>query len=449
MDERLPESGLTSRSARAALAAVATDLVYIGSDPVSQDPLRWPGYQEQLRAAEARSGETESVVVAEGTVGGRRVTLVGFQFDFLGGSMGEATGERITQAFAHSRARRQPLVSLVASGGARMQEGMRSLVQMQRLAAACAEARKEGIPHISVVRNPTTGGVWVSLASTADVILGVTGANVSFAGSRVRGDAGDESRFFTARGKQASGFIDAETSAQELPALLDRYIALLGDRAEPTPCPVPVVLGAQAPPATGWQAVQRARSDHRPRALACLDRYFTERVPISGDRAGGKDEGMLCGFGRRDGHTVAYAAQTGSRNSAAGFRTATRLFRLAERLRVPVLTLIDTPGAEHTATAEQAGIGTAIGETFVAVSELSVPVTSLVIGEGGSGGALALAAPGRLWATPDSYFSVIAPEGAAAILYRDSSRAADAAHNLRLGPADLVALGISEGVTES
>ena len=113
------------------------------------------------------------------------------------------------------------------------------------------------------------------------------------------------------------------------------------------------------------------------------------------------------------------------------------------------MTLIDTPGAEHTASAEQAGIGTAIGETFVAISELSVPVTSLVIGEGGSGGALALAAPGRLWVTPDSYFSVIAPEGAAAILYRDSSRAADAADNLRLGPADLVALGVSAGVTES
>ncbi|MGH2978152.1 MAG: carboxyl transferase domain-containing protein [Solirubrobacterales bacterium] len=449
MEERLEESGLTSRSGRVALTAVATDLVDVDSQAVSQDPLQWPGYQEQLRAAEARSGETESVVVAEGTVGGRRVTLVGFNFDFLGGSMGEATGERIAQAFAHSRTRRQPLVSLVASGGARMQEGMRSLVQMQRLAAACAEARTEGIPHISVVRNPTTGGVWVSLASTADVILGVTGANVSFAGSRVRGDAGEESRPFTAGGKQASGFIDAETSAEQLPAMLDRYIALLGDRAEPAPCPVPDMLAVQAPPATGWQAVQRARSEDRPRALAYLDRYFTERVQISGDRAGGKDEGMLCGFGRRDGRTVAYAAQTGSRNSAAGFRTATRLFRLAERLRIPILTLIDTPGAEHTAAAEQAGIGTAIGETFVAVSELSVPVTSLVIGEGGSGGALALAAPGRLWATPDSYFSVIAPEGAAAILFRDSSRAADAADNLRLGPADLVALGISAGVTES
>jgi acetyl-CoA carboxylase carboxyl transferase subunit beta len=155
---------------------------------------------------------------------------------------------------------------------------------------------------------------------------------------------------------------------------------------------------------------------------------------------------MLCGFGRRDGLTVAFAAQTGSRNTAAGFRTATRLIRLADRLRLPILTLIDTPGAGDTAADEADGIGTAIGETFSAMSEVSVPVTSLVIGEGGSGGALALAGPQTFWTAEDSYFSVIAPEGAASILYRNERRAAEVAELLHLGPLELEGLGISAGV---
>jgi acyl-CoA carboxylase subunit beta len=437
---------IAAHSAREALAAIAADLVELDCGDVSTDPLVWPGYRGQLDVAQSLSGEAEAVVVADGRIGHRRATIVAFDFGFLGGSMGEATGKRITCAFAHAQARRQPLVSLVASGGARMQEGMRSLVQMQCLAAARSRAGLAAIPHLSVVRNPSVGGTWVSLASTADVILGVSGASVSFAGQRVRGDDGAGSGF-TADAKYAAGFIDVVAPADELPALISRYIDLLADPArESGCCPLPEPHADPDPPSTGWSAVQRARSRDRPRAAEYLDRYFTERVPISGDRVSGIDKGMLCGFGRHDGRTVAYAAQTGTRNSPAGFRTATRLVRLADRLGIPILTLIDTPGAADTAVAEQHGIGTAIGETLAAICQVSVPVTSLVIGEGGSGGALALAAPDRLWATPDSYFSVIAPEGAAAILYRDTRKAPEVAELLRLGPQELVSLGIAVGV---
>jgi acetyl-CoA carboxylase carboxyl transferase subunit beta len=439
-------------SARVALAAVARDLVVLESDVVSDDPLKWPGYRDQLSAAHSRCGESESVISAEGTVGGRRSTLIAFDFGFLGGSIGEATGRRITHAIDHARAQRQPLVSLVASGGARMQEGMRSLVQLQHLAAACAQARRSGVAHVSVVRDPTTGGAWVALASNADVIIAVDHAKASFAGSRVRARAIDSPQF-TAQGKWGAGFVDVTIAAEDVPPLLDRYVDLLGGAGagagagpDPEPCPVPECLGDSDPPASGWEAVRRARSGRRPRASEYLDHYFSERVAISGDRVGGRDDGMLCGVGRSDGQTVAYAAQTGTQNTPAGFRTVTRLLRLADRLRLPVLTLIDTPGADDTAAAEQGGIGTAIGETFAAMSEVSVPVTSLLIGEGGSGGALGLAGRHGFWTTPDSYFSVISPEGAASILYRDDRRAPDIAELLQLGPRDLERLGISSGV---
>jgi acetyl-CoA carboxylase carboxyl transferase subunit beta len=192
--------------------------------------------------------------------------------------------------------------------------------------------------------------------------------------------------------------------------------------------------------------VRQARRPGRPRAAAYLDAYFTLREPISGDRCGGTDPGMLCGLGLHDGRTVAYAAQCGTATRPAGYRTAARLVRLADRLGLPVLTLVDTPGASNDADAERAGAGPAIADLFAAIATARVPVTTLLIGEGGSGGALALASPGSTWATPDSYFSVIAPELAVAILKRDPEQVPATAEALRLRPQDLVDLGIARGV---
>jgi acetyl-CoA carboxylase carboxyl transferase subunit beta len=154
---------------------------------------------------------------------------------------------------------------------------------------------------------------------------------------------------------------------------------------------------------------------------------------------------MLCGFGERDGRTIAYAAQAGTPTRPAGYRTAARLIRIADRLGIPVLTLVDTPGAANDAEAERQGVGAAIADLFGAVATARTPVTTLLIGEGGSGGALALAAPGNTWATPDSYFSVIAPESAVSILKRPPQEVAATADRLRIRPQDLVELGVVLG----
>ncbi len=512
-------SSAASRSAREVIRAVCGEFEEFGKGIVSEDPLGWPGYIEQVERAEEKSGEGESVVTGEGGIGGTRVVVIAFDFGFLGGSMGEATGAKIVAAFERAVEKNTPVVSLVATGGARMQEGMRSLVQMQNIAEACAMARKAGVPHISVLRHPTTGGVWASLAANADYIIGIKGASVSFAGTRVRGshedDKEDDTDAFEASGKFRDGFIDDEAVPDELPEKLSKVLALLSpesvddageekretsddgdaakagsaddaekageekreaadggeadggaasaksadgeaaggggsDRGEPsiTPPPVPFALGGMRSPRKAWAAVMRARRPHKPGASAYLDRYFDYRVDISGDRVGGVDEGMVCGFGRKDGKTIAYAAQTGTANTAAGFRTAKRLVETAGRLRIPVLTLIDTPGASNDAKDEKEGIGTAIAELFLAVAEAEVPMTSLVVGEGGSGGALALAA-NNMWITPDAYFAVIAPEGAAAIVEKDASKAEEISDRMMLRPRDLIALGVVRGIASS
>ncbi|MEW1995311.1 carboxyl transferase domain-containing protein [Streptomyces coelicoflavus] len=404
-------------------------------------PLGWPGYDAARARAAERTGEAESVVCGTGRVEGTRAVFVSFEFGFLGGSLGHRTGDRLEAAYAYAREHRLPVVPLVATGGSRMQEGMLALTQLQRVARQSALTRAAGLAQVAVVRDPATGGGWATLGAGADVVLALPGAQVGFAGSRVRPPDADPAAY-TAEAQVAAGSADAVVAPGELRVTLGRWLRLLtapsGD-----PAPVPESLGARDLPVSGWDAVRRARAAGRPRAGAYLDAYFTERVALSGDRCGGRDpEGMLCGFGTHAGRTVAYAAQTGAATRPAGYRTATRLVHLADRLGIPVLTLVDTPGAANDAAAERQGAGPAIADLFGAVASVRTPVTTLVIGEGGSGGALALAAPGSTWATPDSYFSVIAPEHAAAILKRPPEEVEATAGQLRLRPQDLAALGV-------
>ncbi|MEU9914958.1 carboxyl transferase domain-containing protein [Streptomyces sp. NPDC051001] len=502
-------------SAREFLALVTDDFTELPAparESTPDGPLGWQGYDAARARATERTGEDESVVCGTGQVEGAQAVLLAFEFGYLGGSLGVRTGDRLEAAYAYARAHRLPVVPLVATGGSRMQEGMLALTQLQRVARQSALTREAGLPQIAVLRDPTTGGGWATLGAGADIVLALPGAQIGFAGSRVRPQDADP-RAYTAEAQVAAGAVDAVVRPEELRETLGRWLRLLtgsSTRAAPVPrtpgqsvahdtttdaapeasgsdgtAPHPNAPGdadntgearstgtpapggtaprpgipadtaaaegageargpAPAPhlPRTGWEAVQRARSPRRPRADRYLDDYFTHRVTVSGDRCGGTDQGMLCGFGEHAGRTVAYAAQTGTATRPAGYRTAARLIRLADRLGIPVLTLVDTPGAANDAEAERQGAGAAIAEVFGAVASARTPVTTLLIGEGGSGGALALAAPGNTWATPDSYFSVIAPESAAAILKRPPEETEATADQLRIRPQDLMELGV-------
>ncbi|MEV6650991.1 carboxyl transferase domain-containing protein [Streptomyces sp. NPDC051219] len=500
-----PDAGPHRWTAREAIAAVADGFVELPA-PVGQSPpdgpLAWEGYDASRARASQRTGERESVVYGTAVLGDRRAVVIAFEFGFLGGSMGERTGDRLEAAYTHAREHRLPLVSLVATGGSRMQEGMLALGQLQRVARQSALLRAAGLPQLSVLRDPTTGGGWATLGAGADVILALSGAQVGFAGSRIRPPDADPAAY-SAEGQLAAGHVDAVVRPEELRGTLADWLVLLtggsaagggpgrpapAGRTEPggprpapesapeaatdatpgtttAPGPAPGLAAAPAPsrshlaaaepppalgraslPRTGWDAVRQARDAGRPRAQAYLDAYFDLRRSVSGDRCGGIDAGMLCGFGLHEGRSIAYAAQCGTATLPAGYRTAARLIRLADRLDIAVLTLVDTPGAANDAEAERTGAGAAIADVFAAVAAARVPVTTLLIGEGGSGGALALAAPGNTWATPDSYFSVIAPEAAAAILKRSPADAPATADQLRLRPQDLVELGLVRGI---
>nr|WP_225954495.1 carboxyl transferase domain-containing protein [Kibdelosporangium phytohabitans] len=407
--------------------------------------MNWPGYEQARARARAVTGAEESVTYGQALIGDIDVMLIEFDFRFLGGSVGTATGGRLVHALSTARAHAIPVVSLLATGGSRMQEGMFALLQLQRVARECHLNQESGIPHVTVLRNPTTGGVWASLGASADVILATGGAQVAFGGRRVRSAEDADHPAFTATGQFAAGQVDEVVTPESLPDALSTWLELLTGGA-PEPADVPKALGNADLPANGWEAVSRARDPRRPRAAAYLDAYFDTYRLISGDRAGGVDPGVLCGIGWRGGRSIAFAAQAGTATRAAGYRTVSRLITMADRLGIPVLTLIDTPGAANNPTEEAAGLAAAISSVFTAIAATQIPVTTLVIGEGGSGGALAMAGAGRTWITPDAYFSVIAPELAAAILKRDQNEATDLADQLHLRPQDLLNLGIVDGI---
>ncbi|GAA3772167.1 carboxyl transferase domain-containing protein [Streptomyces chiangmaiensis] len=434
----------TAREALALLTDDFSELPPPARKSGSEGPLEWAGYGASRARATARTGEEESVVCGHATVGGTPAVLIAFEFGFLGGSLGERTGDRLEAAHLYAREHRLPVVSLVATGGSRMQEGMLALTQLQRVARQSALTRAAGLAQLSLLRDPTTGGGWATLGAGADVVLALPGVQVGFAGSRVRPPDADPAAY-TAEAQVAAGTVDAVVRPEELRETVSLWLGLLTAPSS-EPAPVPGALGPVDLPATGWDAVRRARDPLRPRAGAYLDAYFARRTDLGGDRCGGRDEGMMCGFGTHDGRTIAYAAQTGTATRPAGYRTAARLIRLADALSIPVLTLVDTPGAANDAEAERQGAGAAIADLFTTVATACTPLTTLVIGEGGSGGALALAAPGNTWVTPDSYFSVIAPELAAAILKRPEHEVRATADQLRLRPQDLVALGVVRGI---
>lgn len=407
------------------------------ADLLGGDPLRFPGYRDKLDAAHGeavRTGRTEHYALIEG------------RFDVLGGSMGAAVGERVVRAFARATDLRLPVVAVTRSGGARMQEGMVSLIQMARTAEAVRRHADAGLLYLAVHGSPTTGGVFASFGSLAALRAAEAGAVLGFAGPRVVEDvlgAPLPKGSHTAESAYRHGLVDAVLPE----ALLGGWVeGALGLRPWPPPkrtLPEPAPVDATGP----WGEVLRARAVGRRTGWDWATRLCSSWTDLHGTdpvvRAG------LATVGDRRVVVIAMDRYAGDgRPRPDGFRLAQRAVALADRLGLPVLSLVDTPGADPSAESEAAGIAGEIARTFAAFAGLRSPSVAVCVGEGGSGGALAVAATDVLLVLEHAIFSVIAPEGAASIIERDPARAPELAERLRLTAADLLDLGIVDGVVE-
>ncbi len=413
-------------------------------DLVSRDPLGYPGYRDALRRAAEGAGSDESVLTGAATVAGHDVELALFNFGFLGGSMGEVAGERLARALERAAERRVPFVLRTETGGARMQEGMRSLIQMPKVVAARLTIAAAHQPVIVLFGHPTTGGVLASLASLADIALAEQGATIGFAGPRV---AEQVTGSPLPRGSHTAAFAlehglveDVVSPGSVRPRLHEALEALAPD--EPQSRDEQPQEATRGQTIDAWAAVQTAREPKRITPAAIFETSFE----LQGDRAGSRAAELGCWIVRAGGRRALLMDTRGNALWPSGFRKALRCVELAERLDIPVVTLVDTPGADPSASSEEEAVAWLIAKLMEKMLNTSVPVLSIVMGEGGSGGALAFAVGDVVVAYETSVFSVIGPEAAAAILWKDAARAPEAARALKLTSHDLLELGVADSV---
>ena len=510
------------------------------------DPLGFPGYGEKLQANRERSGCDEAVRTGFGRIGGLPVAVGFMEPAFLMGSMGQVVGQKVSDLVDRATEEGLPVVIFCASGGARMQEGLVSLMQMAKVSCALERHSRAGLLYVSVLTDPTTGGVTASFAMQSDVILAEPGALIGFAGQRVIRDTIRQELpegFQTAEFALEHGLIDAIVERPRLRSALMRLLmmharpdhldsfdhqALEGEQttwsrggeapsagsAASVPSAISTLrhaLGSlgvvrglvqeadsirgkrsraarragfveseqqqhdAAPTAVravrklrrkltsgggdanqAWECVQRARNVHRPTARAYVEGVLDDFFELHGDRMFGDDGAILAGVGMIAGRPVTVIGQEKgtdlsdriSRNFGCpqpeGYRKSLRLMRQAEKFGRPILCLVDTQGAFCGMEAEERGQGNALADNLIAMAGLKVPVISVLLGEGGSGGALALAVANQVAIQENAVYSVLSPEGFASILWKDRSRAAEAAQVMGMSAADVAQLGVAD-----
>ncbi len=486
------------------------------------NPLNFPGYEKKVMDAREKSKLNEAVVTGRGKIHGQDTVIAVCDNRFLMSSMGHNVGEKITRAVERATAEKLPVIIYCTSGGARMQEGMISLMQMAKTSAALKRHSEAGLLYISVLTDPTTGGVTASFAMLGDIILAEPGALIGFAGPRVIEQTIHQKLpegFQRAEFQLDHGFVDqiverkdqkkvlgrllklhaagqswkdwseeknaagsGQTAAERLQSNAvaegqekngNRFTAALVERASRLMSASS--LQSRRAPFSGimrqktldkiagrqqdaWDAVRCSRSAGRLVASDYIRVLFDEFCEMHGDRYFGDDPAIIGGVASFYGMPVTVIGQERGKTpkdsmkrnfgmpEPEGYRKARRLMKQAEKFGRPIICFVDTPGAYCGMQAEERGQGEAIARNLFEMSDLKVPVLTLITGQGGSGGALALAVSNEVWMMENATYSILSPEGFASILWKDAQKASEAAKVMKMTAKDLYDLGMIERI---
>ena len=466
-------------------------------DLIGGNPVNYKGYPEKVQALQEKTGLKEAVVTGKGKINGRDTVIAVCDGRFLMASMGWAVGEKITRAVERATEEKLPIIIFACSGGARMQEGITSLMQMAKTSAALERHSKAGLLYVSVLTEPTTGGVTASFAMLGDIILAEPGALIGFAGPRVIEQTLRQKLpkgFQRAEFLVEHGFVDDIVRRENLKETLGKILEIHAvswktenrirtdaaklhhssdseagfenlvndkcdsDKGNSDKGDSSLINAGINPYLTAWDRVQISRKIDRPSGSDYIEALFTDFMEFHGDRNYGDDKAIIGGIAKFHGKPVTVIVQekgTNTKENIAhnfgmpmpeGYRKALRLMKQAEKFQRPVICFVDTPGAFCGIEAEERGQGEAIARNLWELAGLKTPVLSIVTGEGGSGGALALAAGDQVWMLENSIYSILSPEGFASILWKDSTKAKEAAAVMKLTASDLYEKGIIEQV---
>ncbi|SDX97648.1 acetyl-CoA carboxylase carboxyl transferase subunit beta [Geodermatophilus africanus] len=455
---------MTSLDARALRDLVLDPGSYKSWDsPITVGDLPEPYAAELARAAE-RTRQDESVTTGEGQLRGRRVAVIAGEFGFLAGSIGVAAADRLISAVERATEEGLPLLAAPVSGGTRMQEGTVAFLQMIGITAAIARHKEAGLPYLVYLRDPTFGGVLASWGSLGHVTIAEPGASIGFLGPRVYqalyGEPFPEG-VQTAEHLAEHGLIDAVVPHEEIAEVADRALRVLAARqtwhrdVADAERPTPEDGTDTDDPEDGrsaWDVVTASRRADRPGVRRLLRTAATDVVGLSGTGAGEKDPGLLLALARFGGAPCVVLGQDrrGQSLSAplgpAALREARRGMRLAGELRLPLVTLIDTPGAALSKEAEEGGLAAEIARCLEDMVVLRAPTLAVLLGQGTGGGALALAPADRVLAAANGWLGPLPPEGASAIVHRTVDRADEMAAHQGVRATDLWRAGIVDRV---
>lgn len=443
-------------------------------DLVESNPLSFEGYEEKLEATREKTGLTEAVTVGKCKIYGEEAVIGVCDSRFLMGSMGHVVGERITAAVERATELKLPVFIFCCSGGARMQEGIISLMQMAKTTAAIKKHSDAGLFYCTILTDPTTGGVTASFATVGDVVMAEPGALIGFAGPRViKQTIGQDlpEGFQRAEFQVEKGFADGIVKREDLRKTI--YYLIVANRPKEEVFRVRrqseedkrfmyteilKELTWKSRSLTAWEKVKAVRQAIRPSAKDYMDNIFDFFVEAKGDRAFGDDQAIMGGIAMLNGQPITVIAdmkgntieECRKRNFGMplpeGYRKALRLMKQAEKFGRPIVSFVNTSGAYCGIEAEERGQGEAIARNLLEMSALKVPVLCIVIGEGGSGGALATAVGNEVWMMENATYSILSPEGFASILWKDASAAPKASEVMNITAQDLKRLGVVEKI---
>ena len=467
----------------------------------TENPLHMIGYPDKIKALQDKTKLDEAVITGKARIGENEVALMVMDGRFLMASMGEVVGEKIARGVERATKEKLPVIIFTCSGGARMQEGMTSLMQMAKTSAALKRHSDAGLLYITVLTDPTTGGVTASFAMLGDIILAEPKALIGFAGPRVIEQTIHKK---LPKGFQRSefllkhGFIDKIVERKDMKTVLEQILTMhrlttkhsgivkntgvvseiKTDLNTVNPSSkredvqavsnknagksrkqkLSLAQKKRAGEKTAWERVLTSREKDRPVGEDYIYGLFEEFIEFHGDRNFGDDAAICGGIAYFQGKPVTVIAQMKGKSTAEniarnfgmpepeGYRKALRLMKQAEKFHRPIICFVDTPGAFCGMEAEERGQGEAIARNLFEMSALKTPILSVLIGEGGSGGALAMAVADEVWILENAVYSILSPEGYAAILWKDGSQAARAAKAMKLTSYDLYKAGFVEKI---
>lgn len=435
--------------------------VELFTDVLDKNPIDFPGYSEKKEIIKKETNLEEAVITGKASIGHIEVMLGVCDTRYLMGSMGYIVGEKITKLFESATKAQLPVIMINCSGGARMQEGIISLMQMAKTVDSVKQHSDAGLLYISVLTDPTTGGVAASFAMLGDVILAEPNSLIGFAGPRVIEQTTKQKLpvgFQTSEFLYEHGFLDMIVIRRELK---ERIYEILKAHQKPKVIErkrKTISVCTFCDYKDSWKKVQLSRKIDRPTTVDYITHVFERFIEFHGDGETGEDQAIIGGIAFLDNIPVTVIGHQKGKTTEEriirnfgmahpeGYRKAIRLMKEAEKFRRPIITFIDTPGAACGVEAEKRGEASAIAKCIYEMFNLKVPILSILIGEGGSGGALGLAVANEVWAMENSTYSILSPEGFASILWKNEKRAKEAANLMKMTAKDLLDLGVIEKI---